>query len=254
MSPPGDSDAWNYGDVQSVGGGFVVDDLTMRFYFGAMSRSASHPTSTGTGTLRRDGFASLKPTRHKSQRMSQDSDAGDHRIHNDPSKTMTRRANSTDGIDSARVRGKGVSVDVATVTTQPLVWRLGPPANLTRLFVNIAVGAIGSVSVEVLPLKGGDHAIDPYTRENCVIDGVPSRWSQFLDTTKGDVTWTGATTGLAPLALSHPEGVRFRFVLEGTDTRLFSFWVSNSSRGYSRGFVAAGGPPYQGSADKYYDV
>lgn len=250
MSPPGDSDAWNYGDVQSVGGGFVVDDLTMRFYFGAMSRSASHPTSTGTGTLRRDGFASLKPTTHRARRMSQDGVTGDYQAHDDSNRVIDGRVGLNDSMNTTRINsGKKSSVDVATVATHPLVWRLGPPANLTRLFVNMAVGAIGSVSVEVLPLKGGNHAIDPYTRENCVVDGVPSRWSQFLDSTKADVTWTGATSGLAPLALSHPEGVRFRFVLEGADTRLFSFWVSNSSRGHSRGFVAAGGPPYQGSAD-----
>ena len=42
--------------------------------------------------------------------------------------------------------------------------------------------------------------------------------------------------------------VRFRFLLHCAT--LYSFWVSPSARGESRGYVAAGGPGYPGLRDE----
>ena len=70
--PVGDINAWNFFDVQSVGGGFFTHSSTLRFFFSGRSHthlnrpsvpaaSAFYYTnsSTGTGTLRRDGFAAM---------------------------------------------------------------------------------------------------------------------------------------------------------------------------------------------------
>eukprot|EP01043_Picozoa_sp_COSAG02_P048703 COSAG02_NODE_4813_length_4949_cov_2.146598_4_plen_238_part_00 len=73
--PQGDIRAWNFFDVQSVGGGFVTHKSTLQFFFSgrshthlnrpSVSESSSFyytNSSTGTGTLRRDGFAALHPS------------------------------------------------------------------------------------------------------------------------------------------------------------------------------------------------
>lgn len=57
LSP--DPSAWNYEDVQSTGGGFLVQDDILRFFFSGR-RAGMQCSTTGTGTLRRDGFASLQ--------------------------------------------------------------------------------------------------------------------------------------------------------------------------------------------------
>ena len=70
--PEGDIDAWNFYDVQSVGQGFLTYNSSLRFFFSGRSHkhlnqpsvpnaSAFYYTnsSTGTGTLRRDGFAAV---------------------------------------------------------------------------------------------------------------------------------------------------------------------------------------------------
>ena len=70
--PEGDITAWNFFDVQSVGGGFLTHNSTLRFFFSGRSHAHRNQSalsaassfyysnaSTGTGTLRRDGFAAL---------------------------------------------------------------------------------------------------------------------------------------------------------------------------------------------------
>jgi hypothetical protein len=68
MSPRQDPRDWNYGSVQSIGGGFIIpgaagsDDTMMMFVGGGAGHSYQdlNATSTiGVATLRRDGFASI---------------------------------------------------------------------------------------------------------------------------------------------------------------------------------------------------
>lgn len=61
--------------------------------------------------------------------------------------------------------------------------------------------------------------------------------------TKHPVRWKGAD--LRSLANTV---VRFKFVLDRA--RLFSFWVSPSERGESRGHLGAGGPGYTSTIDR----
>ena len=62
------------------------------------------------------------------------------------------------------------------------------------------------------------------------------------DQTRHAVQWKGASIG----ALAN-QAVRFKFVLDRA--RLFSFWVSPSTRGESRGYLGAGGPGFTGTID-----
>jgi len=58
-----------------------------------------------------------------------------------------------------------------------------------------------------------------------------------------EVTW-GDGADLAPL---RGKPVRFRFHL--TNGSLYSFWVSPDASGASHGYLAAGGPGYDGVVD-----
>lgn len=101
-----------------------------------------------------------------------------------------------------------------------------------HLFVNVDAPN-GELRVEVLDREG--RTIAPFTAAACL--GVRA------DRTRARVTWSTA----ADLAAVSGEVVRFRFHL--THGRLYSFWVSASPNGESRGFVAAGGPGFRGIRD-----
>lgn len=108
----------------------------------------------------------------------------------------------------------------STLTTRPLRF------SGHCLFVNAAVD--GELRVEILDRAG--RVIAPFSIENAVpVTG---------DSTRHAIRWKGRETldGLAG------EAVRFRFVL--ARARLFAFWVSPSTRGNSRGYLAAGGPGF----------
>lgn len=101
-----------------------------------------------------------------------------------------------------------------------------------HLFVNADLAA-GELRVEVLAEGGG--APGGFTRDAC----VPVRG----DTTRGRVEWKQAAT----LASIRRQPVRLRFYLTGG--HLYSFWISRSVSGASGGYVAAGGPAYDGPID-----
>jgi hypothetical protein len=174
--------AWNWGNVQSAGGGcLIVGDRLFFYYSGRQwsSQAKRGGSSTGLAFLRRDGFASM--------------DAG---------------------------------ADGGVLTTRPVVF------SGQQLFVN-ASAASGELRVELL--DEGGQGIAPFTAANCR--------PVTADRTRQPVQWDGAT-GLSGLA-GRP--VRLRFHLrEGS---LFAFWVSPDDSGASGGYVAAGGPGFEGPRD-----
>jgi len=99
-------------------------------------------------------------------------------------------------------------------------------------FVNVD-DPTGDLRVEACDEAG--RPIAPFTLENCRPVSV--------DSTIHQVTWKGAED-LGPL---RGKPVRFRFNL--TSGRLYAFWVAADESGASRGYVAAGGPGYRGTAD-----
>lgn len=100
-----------------------------------------------------------------------------------------------------------------------------------HLFVNLAAAG-GELRVEALDEAG--KAIAPFTKDNCeplTVDAVTQR-----------VQWKSGD--LSQLA---GQPVRFRFYLKNGS--LYSFWVSPDESGASHGYVAAGGPGFDGPTD-----
>jgi hypothetical protein len=100
-----------------------------------------------------------------------------------------------------------------------------------HLFVNADVK--GELRVEVLDRTG--RAIEAFSAERC----TPVR----SDSVRARIGWTGG----ASLATLAGQPVRFRFVIANGE--LFSFWVSRSETGESRGYVGAGGPAFASHRD-----
>ena len=175
-----DVNAWNYLNVQPVGGGFLVVDDALRFYAsGRRPEGDVEVGTTGLATLRRDGFASM---------------------------------------DAGR--------EACALTTRPVRFRG------KHLFVNLDAPK-GALQAEVLD-AGGD-VIEPFSRENCLAvsgDGTLLRvdWKNVQD-----------------LAAVSESPVRFRFTLRNGS--LYSFWVSPDDSGASHGYIAAGGPGFEGMTD-----
>ena len=113
-----------------------------------------------------------------------------------------------------------------TLTTRPLTF------NGTQLFVN-ADCPQGELRVEILDQAGNPIAL--FTTENC--EPVSA------DKTKQIVRWKNG----GDLSRLSGQPVRFRFHL--THGKLYAFWVSPDASGVSRGYVAAGGPEFNGYAD-----
>lgn len=171
---------WNWSNVQSAGGGFLVVGNRLFFYCsGRTGPRDSTVSATGLATLRRDGFVSM--------------DAGD-------------------------VAG--------SLTTRPVRF-LGK-----HLFVNVDVVA-GELRVEILERNG--QVIEPYS----IANSIPVRTNNTLER----VRWEGVDD----LSALSGKPVRFRFHLRHGS--LYSFWVSPDSSGASHGYVAAGGPGFEGPVD-----
>lgn len=137
---------------------------------------------------------------------------------------------SNGSIGVATLRRDGFAGMVADgrgeIVTKPLVFDGG------HLFVN-AECRFGSVAAEIL---GGDgKPLRGFSADDC----DPFR---HADSTKTELRFAGGS--LAALA-GRP--VRFRFLLHCAT--LYSFWVSPSTHGESRGWIAAGGPDYPGLRD-----
>lgn len=113
-----------------------------------------------------------------------------------------------------------------TLTTRPVKF------SGRRLFVNAAPGG-GELRVEALDEQG--NVIPGFGRDAC--EPVTA------DRTLQPVTWRGG----ADLGALAGRAVRFRFHL--TRGSLYAFWVSPDESGASRGYVAAGGPGYDGTVD-----
>jgi len=141
--------------------------------------------------------------------------------------TLRRDGFASMGLPDGRVRRVSANGEPeGSLTTRPVTF------SGRYLFVNLATTA-AALRVEALDREG--RVIAPFTADAC----VPLR----IDATRARVIWRGAED-LTPLA-GRP--VRFRFSLTGG--RLYAFWVSPSPTGASRGYVAAGGPGYNGPAD-----
>ena len=163
------------------------------------------------------GFSGESPTLGPGQ-------AGEHGINK-----HRMYAGASTGLATLRRDGfaaMAADAEPGSLTTRPLSF------SGAHLFVNAAC-ADGELRVEVLDARG--EVVPGYSAADCVpLAG---------DSTRHRMTWRG-DVNLAPLA-GRP--VRFRFLLRRG--ALSAFWVSGSLGGESSGYVAAGGPGFDGPTD-----
>jgi hypothetical protein len=138
--------------------------------------------------------------------------------------TLRRDGFASMGVSAVARRGAGEPA-AGRLTTRPIRF------SGSHLFVNADLQD-GELRVEALDRAG--RVLAPFTRDACVpVTGngtrLPVRW------TKGS---------LGELA---SQDVRLRFSM--TKGHLYAFWLSPTEAGRSRGYVAAGGPEFQGPAD-----
>lgn len=103
----------------------------------------------------------------------------------------------------------------------------------THLFVN-ADCTRGELRAEVLDADG--HVIAPFSAANCEVIRE--------DTTKAEMRWKGA----ADLSAMQVKPVRLRFQVG--HGHFYSFWITDDPAGASHGYVAAGGPGFDGATDQ----
>ncbi|MEW4563188.1 hypothetical protein AB1K70_11715 [Bremerella sp. JC770] len=138
-------------------------------------------------------------------------------------------ANASTGI--AKLRRDGfASMDAdktgGHLTTRPVVFQG------KHLFVNTDCPD-GKLTVDVLDESG--EVLEGFSAEDCQTISENSTLTQVI--------WKG-TSDLSTLV---GKPVRFRFHLQ--NGRLYSFWVSANRSGASSGYVAGGGPGYEGLID-----
>lgn len=112
------------------------------------------------------------------------------------------------------------------MTTRPVIF------DGSYLFVNVD-SSEGSLKAELLDEDG--NVVDGFSADEC--EPVSE------DSTISLVTWKNNDS----LAAFAGKPVRLRFILD--KAHLYSFWVSTSQAGESRGYVAGGGPGYKTNLD-----
>ena len=116
----------------------------------------------------------------------------------------------------------------------PAAWLLTRPLLFSgnRLFINASTS--GS-DLRVECLDEHCNVIEPFSKQNCI--------SFCGNSTCAEIRWKGAEN----LAVLAGKKVRFRFQFDRGD--LYSFWVTDSPKGASHGYLAAGGPGLKGGID-----
>ena len=107
-----------------------------------------------------------------------------------------------------------------------------------HLFVNVEAPK-GELRVEALGPDGG--VIDPFSIDACIPicgDGICI-----------PVRWQGATDLSAASRRHGTRGTPTRFRFRLTNGSLYSFWVTSDPGGKSHGYVASGGPGFDGPSD-----
>lgn len=105
----------------------------------------------------------------------------------------------------------------ATLTTRPLRY------TGLCLFVN---GDFHKGNLRVSVLDEDKNPIPNFTADDCI--------PMCEDSTRALITWKNEKT------LKKLEGAVIRLRFEGKNGQLYSFWIADDERGYSRGFLAAG--------------
>ena len=155
------------------------------------------------------------------------------RCHANGNATTGIAALRRDGFASVSPCAGAQGCETAKLVTVPLVFTRG-----SFLFINaIAPAGGGSVTVAVL---------DALTDRP--LPGLAQSEAFVGDSTAQLVRWSSASNSIAA-AKGKP--IRLQFEMRGGPaTQLFSFWVSESLCGESRGYVAGGSQDYNASTDR----
>lgn len=145
---------------------------------------------------------------------------------NRPGHSASLHDDSSTGLAKLRRDGFASMSGTGELKTVPVVF------TGKHMFVNVATEG-GKLLVEVIGKDG--RVISGFERTNCKPLSV--------DSTIAPVEWNGKSD-LSELA---GREVRFVFVLDSG--ALYSFWVSQTKKGESNGYVAGGGPGYSSNVD-----
>ena len=206
-----DPQAWNAGNVQSVGGGCVIVGDQLYFYCSGRTMHPSDIGTTGLATLRRDGFASL------------DADATGGTLTTRPLKFSGRHL----FVNLAAPTGE-LRVEALDATGKPIA-----PFTLENCVPLTADKTL--VEVKWRAARGGD-SLSPLVPS--ALTNQPARPLQPSNPS------TLQPHDLSPLTT---QPVRLRFHLRNGS--LYSFWLSPDANGASHGYIAAGGPGYTSNVD-----
>ena len=143
-----------------------------------------------------------------------------------PGHSAALHSNMATGAAILRRDGFAGMSGTGTLTTVPVVF------DGKYLFVNVDCPD-GELKVEVLNKNG--VVVPGFEKDKCV--------AIKTDSTIARVEWEGQDD-LSALA---SYAIRFKFYLTGGE--LYSFWVSPSEKGESRGYVGCGGPGYPSNVD-----
>ena len=138
-------------------------------------------------------------------------------------------ANASTGIAILRRDGfasMDAGVKAENLCTRPVTFKG------KHLFVNVDAPE-GELTVEIRDIDG--RPIAPFTSASCL--------PVCADSTKYEIRWTGADD----LSAVSNRPVRLCFNLK--NGKLYSFWISDDLSGKSNGYVAAGGPGFDGGRD-----
>ncbi|MCM8825503.1 MAG: glycosyl hydrolase family 32 [Candidatus Omnitrophica bacterium] len=102
-----------------------------------------------------------------------------------------------------------------------------------HLFINVD-SRNGYIVAEIIDRDG--NVIQPFSKERCI--------AVSCNSTSVPVKWQNVEN----LSDVSRKPVRIKFYLKNSS--LYSFWVSNDTSGKSNGFVAAGGPEFEGNRDE----
>ena len=223
MKPSWPEASSHHTDVQSVGGGLVLaDEDTLRIYASSRSGLPHTPApnqspggnrTMGFATLRRDGFVSVTDSGECTKHIN----PTNHYIIAEPSRGM--------------------------LLTRPLIWE----PHLSHFFVNAEIRRGGFLTVELVDCSSGEPKVLAGFGglESAVGTLAPGRVvAADFSSTRALVQW-----GSANLSSVAGGPVRIRFRLSAA--QLFSFWVSDSTCGASRGDIGAGGPGTEGGRDMH---
>ena len=213
--------SWRHGDVQSVGGGVLIVGELLYIYASGSNGKGCNESSTIHAPATAAAPEPGQPLPPPSSQCRNVSSTG---------LAVLRR----DGFASITSKNGN---QTAVLTTRPVSFR----GDRRYLFVNADLAqAAATLVAEVLWANGS------VIRE---LSAARFHTLAKVNSTRISAMWEAADLSAVRAGDSSRPAVRFRFTLSN-GARLYAFWTATTKCGASTGFVAAGGPEFQGETDR----